>query len=160
VLEIERLSWLKPRYAVRDDRGHTGMWMRRRFKENMTGDLDGHPYELGRDGRKHFFLAQAGSVLATADAGRRGSWAISVGGSAYELRRKSAWRSEMELQGGPTSIGSIRKAKAPRGKVLCELPLELSPAVQAFIGFLVVTLWNRAAASSGATTAAVTGSGS
>jgi len=121
VLEIERLSWQKPRYAVRDARGQSGMWVRRRFKETMTGDLDGHPYELGRDGRKHFFLAQEGSVLATADAARRGSWAISVGDSAYELRRKSARRSEMELRGGQTTIARFgeERRRAARSFASC-----------------------------------------
>jgi hypothetical protein len=157
VLEIERLSWLTPRYAVRDDRGHGGTWVRSRFKETMTGDLDGRQYELARDGRRRFVLMQAGGVVATADAGRRGRWAISVGNSAYELRRKSAWRSEMELRADGTTIGSIRKGTAPRGRILCDLPPELSPAAQAFIGFLVVVLWSRAAASSGAAAGAATG---
>jgi len=124
----------------------------------MTGELDGQSYELGRDGRRHFFLMQAGVVIAAANAGRRGSWTISVGDSGYELRRKSAWRSEMELCAHQTAVGSIRKG--PRGKVVCELPPELSSAGQAFIGFLVMTLWSRAAASSGASAAAVAGSGS
>jgi hypothetical protein len=99
VLEIERLSWLTPRYAVRDDRGHSGMWVRRHFKEAMTGEVDGQTYELRRDGRKHFSLIQSGRVLITADAGRRGRWAISAGASVYKLRRKSAWRSD-----GPRSL--------------------------------------------------------
>lgn len=156
MLEIERVGFLTPRYAVHDDRGHSGTWVRRRIKETVTGDLDGQPYEVEREGRKRFILVQWGGVLATADAVRRGRWAISVEGSAYELRRKSAWRSEMELCARGTRIGSIRKGKAPRGKILCNLPPELSPAAQVFIGFLVVTLWSRAAASSGAAAGAVT----
>lgn len=158
MLEIRRLSWLTPRYAVRDDRGHGVTWVRRRFKETITGELDGQPYEIRRDGRRRFYLIQAGVVLATADAAKRGRWAISVGNSAYELRRKSAWRSEMELRAHQTAVGSVRKG--PRGQVLCELPPELSSAAQAFIGFLVVTLWSRGAASSGASAAAIGGSGS
>jgi hypothetical protein len=156
VLEIRRVGRLTPRYAVRDDRGHGGTWVRRRFKETMTGDLDGQPYELGRDGRRRFFLMQAGVVVTTATAGRRGRWTISVGDLSYELRRRSAWRSEMELYAHQTAVGSVRKG--PRGKILCQLPPELSPAAQAFIAFLVVTLWSRAAASSGASAGAVGGS--
>jgi hypothetical protein len=156
VLEIERLSWLRLRYAVRDDRGHSGTWVRRRFKEAMTGEVDGEVYELQRDNRKHFALVQSGCALVTADAGRRGRWTISAGDSVYELRRKSAWRSAMELRSGERRIGWIRKGKAPRGKVLCELPPELSPVAQVFVGFVALTLWNRAAASSGAATSGVT----
>ena len=93
----------------------------------------------------------------TADAAGRGRWAIAAGNSCYELGRKSPWRSEMELRSGDATIGSIRKGKAPRGKVVCELPTELSLPTQAFVGFLVLTLWNRATASSGAATGVVTG---
>ncbi len=124
----------------------------------MAGDLDGQPYELGRDGRRRFFLMQAGVVVATATAGRRGRWAIAVGDLSYELRRRSAWRSEMELCAHQTAVGSVRKG--PQGKIVCQLPPDVSPAAQAFIGFLVVTLWSRAAASSGASAGAVAGSSS
>jgi hypothetical protein len=61
----------------------------------------------------------------------------------------------MELRRGGTVCGSIRRA-ARRG-VLCDLPAELSPAVQTFIGFVVIALWNRAAASSGAVVVAAGG---
>jgi hypothetical protein len=135
---------------VRDDNGHGGVWLRRRFTEAITGEVDGEAYELRPDGRKRFTLVCLGTELATAEAKRRGPWTILVDGSAYELGRRSTWRSAMDLRSGTTTIGSIRKGRAPRGRVLCELPAELSPPVQAFIGFVVLLLWNRAASSSGA----------
>ncbi|MBV9336646.1 MAG: hypothetical protein JO243_12210 [Solirubrobacterales bacterium] len=82
---------------------------------------------------------------------------VLVQGSTYELRRQSAWRSAMDLRSDAITIGSIRKGRAGRERVLCELPAELPPPVQAFIGFVVLLLWNRAASSSGA--AAVVASG-
>jgi hypothetical protein len=157
VLEIERLSWGQPRYAVRDNDGHGGVWMRRRFRETMTGEIDGEPYELRRDGRRRFTLVSRGTELARAQAARRGQWTVLVEGSTYELRRRSAWRSTMDLRRGPTTVGSIRKGGKPRGRVLCELPAELSPAAQAFIGFVVLLLWNRAASSSDAAVVAASG---
>ena len=63
----------------------------------------------------------------------------------------------MDLRSGSITIGSIQKGRAPRGRVLCELPAELSPAVQTFIGFVVLLLWNRAASSSGAAAVAAGG---
>jgi hypothetical protein len=126
----------------------------------MTGELDGQQFEFGRTGRKHFFLMRSGRVLATADRAARDRWTIAVGDAAYELRRASGWRSAMELRHGDAAIGSIRKGKAPRGTVVCELPSELSPAEQTFIGFVVLTLWNRSAASSGTAAVASTASGS
>jgi hypothetical protein len=147
VLVIQRVSWRQPRYTVSDDDGHHGLWTRRLFREAMAGDLDGSRFELRRDGRSHFTLVGSGTVLATAEATARGRWTISVDGSAYELGRASRWRSAMELRRDEIAVGSIRKGR--RGQVLCDLPAEFPPAVQAFIGFVVVALWNRAAASSG-----------
>lgn len=155
MLEIERLSWRSPRYAVRDDRGHEGVWVRRRFKERMSGEIDGERYEFGRDGRRRFVLTRAGSEVAAAEAGRRGRWSITAGDSMYELRRKSPLRSEVQLWADQTQVGSIRKASAPRGKIVCDLPAEFSPTVQTFIGFVVVALWSRAAAGSVAVGAGV-----
>jgi len=115
----------------------------------MTGEIDGNRFELRRDGRARFTLTGSGTVLAAAEAMSRGRWTISVDGSAYELRRTSRWRSDMELRRGEIAVGSIRKRRAPRGQVLCDLPAELPPAAQAFIGFVVVALWNRTTASAG-----------
>ena len=63
----------------------------------------------------------------------------------------------MKLCHGAIVVGSIRKGRAPRGRVLCELPAELSPLYQAFIDFVVLRLWNRAAASSAAPAVAASG---
>ena len=121
----------------------------------MAGELDGTPFELRRDGRRRFTLTSSGTVLATAEATARGRWTISVDGSAYQLRRTSGWRSAMELRRNEIAVGSIRKGR--RGQVLGDLPAELSPAVQTFIGFVSVALWNRVAADSGAAVAVAGG---
>jgi hypothetical protein len=147
VLVIQRVSWRQARYAVSDDDGHRELWTRGRFREATAGDLDGSSFELRPDGRSRFTLVSSGEALATGEATARGRWTISVDGSAYQLRRTSRWRSATELHRNEVALGSIRKGR--RGQVLCDLPAELSPAVQAFIGFVVLALWNRAAASSG-----------
>jgi hypothetical protein len=157
VLVIERVSWRQLRYAVSDDAGHTGRWMRRRFAETMTGDIDGNPFELRRDGRRRFTLVSLDTVLATAEAPRRAHWTISTDEFAYQLRRRSRWRSEMELRRGGVAVGSIRKGRALRGQVLCALPAEVPPPIQAFVGFVVLALWNRAAASSGSAVVVASG---
>ena len=155
MLEIERISRLSARYTLDDDEGHTGSWARRRFREEMDGDLDGERYELRRERRNRLVLVHSGRVLATADAGKRGRWMISCGDSTYVLARKSRWRSEMELRSGEKTLGSLRKAR--RGGVLCDLPSEVSPAARAFVAFVVLTLWNRAAAGAEAGAVAATG---
>jgi hypothetical protein len=149
MLVIERVSWQARRYTVRDDAGHSGLLTRRRFGEAVTGEVAGTPFELQRDGRRRFTLVSSGTVLATAEAAKRGRWTVSADGSAYQLRRASRWRSDTEVCRDGVPVGSIRKGRSPRGRVLCDLPAELSPAVQAFIGLVVQTLWNRAAAGAG-----------
>ncbi|MBV9595142.1 MAG: hypothetical protein JO147_15255 [Actinobacteria bacterium] len=139
---------------VRDDSGRGGVWTRRRFSEGATGELDGETFQLQRDGRRCFTLTSSGTVVATAEAGRRGRWMISFDGYAYELHRTSRWRSDMELCDGAYPVGSITGRPA-RGQVQCDLPSNFSPAVQAFIGFVVVALWNRATDSAGSTAVAV-----
>ena len=75
---------------------------------------------------------------------------ISAGERVYELVKKSVWRSELELRSGDRAVGSIRRAKGARLKLLCDLPGDLPPATQAFIGFVVLTIWSRRAAEAGA----------
>lgn len=158
MLEIERISWRTRRYAVRYHGGRRGgIWERRRLGEGMTGEIDGHRFEVRRNGRRQFTLTSAGLVLASVDAARRGRWTISAAGSVCELRQKGAWRSEMELCRGAIAVGSIRKGRSRRKGVRCALPAELSPAVQAFIGFIVLILLTRAAASLASSGAAVVG---
>ena len=130
---------------------------RQTFSETITGEIDGEPYELRRDGRRRFMLVSTSVELATAEAVRRGRWTIVGAGTSYELRRPSVWRSSMELGLGGSTVGWIRKGRAPRGRVLCELQPSSRPPVRAFIGFVVLLLWDRAASGSGAAAVAAGG---
>ena len=151
------MNWRKPCYVVRGDGGHAGLWTRRWFREAMTGEIDGEPFEVRPQGRRRFAIVSHGTELARAEATRRGGWSILVQGATYELQRRAIWRSAMELRCNGVTIGSIHKGRAPRGLIICELPGELSPPVQAFIGFVVLLVGNRAASSSGAAAVAASG---
>ncbi|MDQ6806042.1 MAG: hypothetical protein M3065_13995 [Actinomycetota bacterium] len=120
MLEIERVSWLKARYAIRLE-GHSGVWERQRLKETMSGDVDGERYDVQRDGRKRFVLMHFDGVLARADAGGRRLWTISAGDSSYELGRRFALRSEMELRRDGARLGGFagRGRRAPRFSASC-----------------------------------------
>lgn len=153
MLRIVRDGRRTPRYTVSTDDGHCGTWVRRRFREDMAGECGGNHYELRREGRRRFTLVGAGAELASAEVTRRRRWAISFGGDGggYELRRKSAWRSEMELvRDQSIVVGSIKKGRGRPRTTVCDLPAVLSPVEQTFIGLLVLILWERAAAASGA----------
>jgi hypothetical protein len=155
MLEIERLSIFKPRYLVRDGRGHVSLWHGAALREGATADIDGQRYELRREGRKRFVLSVAEMVVAVAErAGQH--WTVSTDGESYVLRRRSTWRSTIELRSGDEVVGSVRRVASPRGKVMCELPDDLPLAVQAFIGFVVMAIWRRAAASAGGAAASTT----
>lgn len=159
MLIIEPLSRLKPRYAVSDERGSGGTWERRRFGEEMTGDIDGEPYELTREKRKRLLLVQSGRTVASAEEAKRGSWTISAGDTVYDLRARSRMRPAMELRSDGTPIGSVEREGLWHRRTLCDLPDGMPPAVQAFVGFVALTLWHRAATSGAAAeTVAATGS--
>jgi hypothetical protein len=90
--------------------------------------------------------------LASADRGKRNRWTIVSGGESYELRNVSFWGTEMELRGTDTAHGRIRRVRRPR-RVVCDLSDDLPGEVQAFVGFVVMALWDRQAAIAGATAA-------
>jgi hypothetical protein len=158
VLEIERLGRQYPfidplraivrkwHYVVRDDRGSGGTLTRRGFNASMSGELDGKPYELGHTGRrrKQLYLRQGDVVLARADRVRPrlwplvygDSWTITFGDATYELRPKP-FRRVMELGRDGSVTGTVRSTWDSR-VVIGELPAELSPAVQMFVGFVVL----------------------
>jgi hypothetical protein len=158
MFEIERTSWFGRRYAVRDDAGSGSQWTPvRRLSEDLNGEIDGTTYAFRRDGRNRFALTRGETELASAAAVKRGRWAIEIepgGATGYELVRGRGGRWHMELQRGGTAAGRISRGRSSRGKFVCELPAELDPAVQVFIGLVGMTLWSRASANSG--TAAIT----
>jgi hypothetical protein len=84
---IERVSWRKPRYVVRNDAGHNALWARRRLSEALTGEIDGTSLQLQRQGRRRFTLEASGAVIATAEALTRGCWTVSAGQRVRRLRR-------------------------------------------------------------------------
>jgi hypothetical protein len=154
MLEITRISRFKPRYEVRDRQGGASRWLGRRFREGLEAEIDGRRVELRREGRRRFVLAADDEVLARAErSGRR--WTVSAEASTYELGRRKAWRSGMELRQGGEVVGRIERVRAPRRTVACELPEELPAHVRAFIGFVVIAIWNREAASSGGAAGAI-----
>jgi hypothetical protein len=56
----------------------------------------------------------------------------------------------MELRGADTTHGRVKRARRPR-RVVCDLSDDLPGETQAFVGFVVMALWDRQAAIAGAT---------
>jgi hypothetical protein len=152
-MKIERLGWFKNRYAVSD--GST--WDGRAFREPLSATIDGRRYEFRPDGRKRFVLLADG--VETASAARAGrDWVVKAEHATYVLRRQSRWRSPLEVVRDGSAVGVAKRA--PRRGASVELPDEVPAPVQAFIGFVFLTLQSRAAASSGGASAAVAAGGS
>jgi hypothetical protein len=152
MLQIKRLGWLTARYAVRDDRGHRGTWVRGRRSEEMSGEIDGQAYEFQPE-HSEFKLTQSGRVLVVARPTEFGRswrsayptvWSIVDAGSTHELRRQSGLSfrfPEMELYRGERKIGTIRQKSLVRVKVRCDLPSELSAPMQVFVAMVAATVW-------------------
>lgn len=152
MLTISRLGRAGRRYAVEDDRGPSGTWERRRFDVDVTGELDGRTYALSHHKRTEFFLTEGGTPVATARHAGRRRWTISAGAEEYELRQPSMWREAFELSTGGATVGTVRRARTGmlQSQTVCDLPAEIPPPVQAFIGFVVMALWMRAASDASA----------
>ena len=150
MLAIDRAGGLKPRFVVRDDNGERGNWAKEKlFKNTLLGDLDGVRYDFRQDGVKRFVLTRSGEAVASADKGKRGSWALSAGDWSGELRPASEWRSAMELHSDDALLGTVKKGKPPKHLVVCDLQPETPAVVQAFAGFLALTIWNSGGAEPG-----------
>jgi hypothetical protein len=152
VVEIRRIKGIKPRYEVSDRLGNVSTWEGRFGREGVAADIDGERWQVRREGGKRFVLTVGERELASADRGKRNRWTIVSGGESYELRNTSFWGTEMELRGTDTTHGRVKRARRPR-RVVCDLSDDLPGEVQAFVGFVVMALWDRQAAIAGATAA-------
>jgi hypothetical protein len=147
-MKIERLGWFASRYAVSDG----SVWEGRAFREPLAADIGGRHYEFRPEGRKRFVLLVDG--VETASAARAGrDWVMKAEHATYVLRRQSRWLSPLEIVHDGRSVGVVKRA--PRRGVDVALPDEVPAAVQAFIGFVFLTLQSRAAASSGGVSGAI-----
>ena len=150
MLTIDRVRSFKPRYVVKDDNGSRGAWGKERlFGATQVGDLDGQSYVFRGDGRNRFVLTQSDQVAATAEKGKKGSWALTAGDWRGEMRPASDWRSELVLYADDAALGSIKKGKLGKSLVVCALPSTVPLALQTFAGFLALTVWNSGGAEPG-----------
>jgi hypothetical protein len=154
MVQIRRISFIKPRYAVRDSLGAVTLWQGRFGREGASAEIDGERYLVRRDGRKRFVLEAGEGELGAAERDGR-QWKVSTGGNEYALAKRSAWRSTFELRLAGSALGTVSHK---RRNVICDLPDDLPPTVQAFVGFVAMALWGREAAASSSGAVAATGS--
>jgi hypothetical protein len=157
MVQIRKVNFFKPRYAATDSQGVVTLWDGRLGREGATAEIDGQRYAVRRDGRKRFVLQADGRELASVDRDGR-NWKLSSDGTEYGFGKRSAWRSSFELRAAGVPVGTVSRR---RRNVICEVPDDLPVAVQTFLGFVAMALWNRDAAAAGGaaagTSAAVSG---
>ena len=140
MLEIKRTGLrIKAHYDVRDDAGHKGEWTRHRFDESVAGELDGTAYEIQRPHHRQFQLTANSEVLATAEERPNGLWVLQAGDRQFEIPRRFGIKFTADLRVDGQTIGTIQ-CSVTGDDVSCELPAEIEPELQTFLGFLVMTM--------------------
>ncbi|HEX2133502.1 MAG TPA: hypothetical protein VHH15_18290 [Actinophytocola sp.] len=133
---------------VEDERPVTELTGFRR--ESCEFTLDGHRLRVDRERGKRFVLSGPTGRIASADreTGRR--WAITTGDGRLELVRPSVWRSAWELRHGETSVGRFEHRGVFNWSAHAEVSADLPQPVRVFAFYVVLMLWERAAAAAAA----------
>ncbi|MCT2587350.1 hypothetical protein [Actinophytocola gossypii] len=133
---------------VEDDHAVTELTGFRR--ESCEFTVDDQRLRVDRERGKRFVLSGPVGRIASADreTGRR--WAITTAAGRLELERPSTWRSAWELRRGGVTVGRFEHrgvfSWTATGDVSAELPLP----VRVFAFYVVLMLWERAAATAAA----------
>lgn len=147
-------------YDIAADGHQVARWNGSFWKTGGTFELEGQRYFVSGNmwGSKYGMARENGAPLATADHVGRKRWTVEADGRAYQFQRASMWRHEQELHSGGQRVGSVKRTSVWRSDVVAELP-GLPQPVQIFVLVVVLTMWDRADASSaaGGSTAAASG---
>lgn len=136
---------------VQDDR-EVGRLTPAALRERATFAVKDVAFAFYREGmRGDFVLEFEGSALARAQKPsvftRR--FMLEFEGRSYTLAAASAWKRAFVLREGDAEVGRVRPLSAFHNKTEIDLPDALPLPVQAFVFWLVLILWERAAAASG-----------
>src|SRR5688572_13256727 len=99
------------------------------------------------------FIIEAGGrelARATKPSVFRDTMIVRYSGKDYTLRKASVWRRTFVLMEGDHQIGSIAPESAWTRRATAELPPEWPAPITAFVMWLVIILWKRAAESAAA----------
>ena len=110
------------------------------------------PYRLFREGLMSgdFVLESEGSPVAraTKPSAFRSLFELEVNSRDYTLARASFFTRTFIVLEGASKVGRIRPAGFLSRRALIELPAQWSEAVQIFVFWLVLVIWNRDESSS------------
>ncbi len=149
MLRARRLGWFKREYEVETSSGPP-VTVSGGKREACTFELDGVGYRIERDGRKRFVLTGPNGRIATADRETGRQWAIKAQGGNAKLVRPSIWRSGWELHQRGSAQGTIRHDGAFSRWYPADLPADLDLSVRMLAFYVVLVLFERAAAAAAA----------
>jgi hypothetical protein len=123
------------------------------WREVAKFSLKGNEFSLYREGdwtdkwklRGDFVLAHGGNVVARASKTSvfRSTFDVAFNGKQYALKRPSLWKHDFELRQNDQVIGTVRRANRWSRRTYVNLPNELPLAVQIYLFWLVMIMWNR-----------------
>ena len=117
------------------------------WRERARFELGGVPHQLYREGMMSgaFVLERAGVVIARAmkPSAFRSTFEIEFSGQRYTLRKLSAFSRGFGVFAGDRQVGSVAPAGLFTRRTIADLPSEWPDAVELFVFWLVIVMWNR-----------------
>lgn len=119
------------------------------WRERAEFELEGVSHRVYREGFMSgaFVLERAGVIIARAikPSAFRSRFELDVNGRAITLRKLSAFSRRFGIFAHDRQVGEIRRAGLFTRRVIIELPSDWSPAIQLFVFWLALVIWNREA---------------
>lgn len=119
-------------------------------REACTFSLDGTDYRIERDGRKRFVLSGPAGRIATAERENGRRWALTAPHDSATLVRPSFWRSGWELHQHGSARGTIEHEGAFSSWYSANLPEDIELPVRMLAFYVVLVIFERAAAAAAA----------
>lgn len=146
MLRASRHGLFRYRYDLTED-GEPVAQLAGFRREGCEFTLEGRTLRVGRERSKRFVITGPDGRVATADreSGRR--WRITTPEGHLELVRPSVWRSAWEVHRGGRPVGRIEQDRGLFARTShADLPADLPLPVRVFAFYVVLILWQRAAA--------------
>lgn len=119
-------------------------------RESCEFSLSGEDFRIERDGRGRFLLFGPDGRVATAERQTGREWAVQAASGNLKLVKPSIWRSGWEVRQRGSRKGEIRHDGAFTRTYTAEMPGDVPSPVAVFALYVVLVIFERAAASAAA----------
>jgi hypothetical protein len=149
-MTIDATHWYSWDFDVTDDTRRVAHLDLSVWREEGVLTIDGVAHRVYREGvgSGDFLLERDGIVLAraTKPSAFRSAFEVRHDGRTYELAKESVWRRRFVIRSGSAEIGSLAPRRMFGREAVATLPESWPLPLKAFVIWLVVILWKRAAA--------------